>query len=224
MLYARGADLVAITHAAFIAFLLVGGFLAWRWPRLVWAHLPSVVLTAMVFAFGAYEKQDDTRPLNTFRSNAGGEPVGGNITRVLTSDLSALSSFVSTNFKYDTGAFDNVPRLTPGKPWMLKGDYNVNSANKVTFRYNQLASSTDVNQSGSSSIGTSRQTLTTNFLTFANSNYQILENLKSGVGEWNSVFGTFTNNLLIGHTWDMYGQMAVYLRLNGLVPPASQRP
>jgi uncharacterized damage-inducible protein DinB len=28
---------------------------------------------------------------------------------------------------------------------------------------------------------------------------------------------------VIGHTWDIYGQMAVYLRLNGLVPPASQR-
>lgn len=29
---------------------------------------------------------------------------------------------------------------------------------------------------------------------------------------------------LIGHTWDIYGQMAVYLRLNGVVPPASIRP
>ena len=29
---------------------------------------------------------------------------------------------------------------------------------------------------------------------------------------------------LLGHTWDIYGQMAVYLRLNGLVPPASERP
>jgi uncharacterized damage-inducible protein DinB len=28
---------------------------------------------------------------------------------------------------------------------------------------------------------------------------------------------------LLGHTMDIYGQMAVYLRLNGLVPPASQR-
>ena len=26
-----------------------------------------------------------------------------------------------------------------------------------------------------------------------------------------------------GHTWDIYGQMAVYLRLNGRVPPASQK-
>ncbi len=29
---------------------------------------------------------------------------------------------------------------------------------------------------------------------------------------------------LLGHTWDTYGQMVVYLRLNGHVPPASQRP
>jgi uncharacterized damage-inducible protein DinB len=29
---------------------------------------------------------------------------------------------------------------------------------------------------------------------------------------------------LIGHTWDIYGQMVAYLRLNGGVPPASQRP
>ena len=29
---------------------------------------------------------------------------------------------------------------------------------------------------------------------------------------------------LIGHTQDTYGQMVVYLRLNGVTPPASQRP
>ena len=31
-------------------------------------------------------------------------------------------------------------------------------------------------------------------------------------------------SFLLGHTWDIYGQMAVYLRLNGLVPPASATP
>jgi len=29
---------------------------------------------------------------------------------------------------------------------------------------------------------------------------------------------------LSGHAWDVYGQLAVYLRLSGLTPPASQRP
>jgi uncharacterized damage-inducible protein DinB len=31
-------------------------------------------------------------------------------------------------------------------------------------------------------------------------------------------------SFLMGHTWDIYGQLVVYLRLNGGVPPASQRP
>ena len=84
---------------------------------------------------------------------------------------------------------------------MIKGNYNVNNANKVTFRYNQLDSSTDVNQNGSGALGTARQTLTTSFLTFANSNYSILENIKSGVGEWTSVFGTVTNDLIVGYTF-----------------------
>ena len=164
----------------------------------VWAGGP--IVKNKLFAFGAFEKQEDTRPLTTFTSNPGGAPVAGNTTRVNASDLSALSSFLSSKFSYDTGPFDNIPKVTPAKPWMLKGDYNVNSANKVTFRYNQLDSSSPINQSGSSSLGTSRPTLTTNFLTFQNSNYAILENLKSGVGEWNSVFGNMTNNLLVGYT------------------------
>lgn len=53
MLYERSADLVAITHVAFIAFLFVGGYAAWRFPRLLWVHIPAVVFTAAIFAFGA---------------------------------------------------------------------------------------------------------------------------------------------------------------------------
>ena len=44
----------------------------------------------------------------------------------------------------------------------------------------------------------------------------------------NQFLGTSTRArviyFLLGHTWDIYGQMAVYLRLNGVVPPRSQRP
>ena len=165
----------------------------------VWAGGP--IMKNKLFAFGSFEKYEDTRPLTTFTSNPGGVTPGGNTTRVLASELSTLSTFLSARFNYDTGPFDNIPKTTPAKPWMLKADYNVNSANKVTFRYNQLASSSPTPQNGSSALGTvGRPTGSTNFLSYANSNYAILENLKSGVGEWNSVFGNMTNNLLIGYT------------------------
>src|SRR5262249_10457409 len=120
----------------------------------------------------------------------------------LTSDLTTLSNFLQKNFNYDPGPFDNVPKITPAKPWMIKGNYNLSATQKVSFRYNQLDSSTGVLQSGSSSLGTSRQTNTSNFLNFANSNYQILENIKSGIGEWNAVWGNVTNDLIVGDTYN----------------------
>jgi hypothetical protein len=33
------ADLMVGLHFAFLAYLIVGGFLAWRWPRTIWLHL-----------------------------------------------------------------------------------------------------------------------------------------------------------------------------------------
>lgn len=159
------------------------------------------IIKSKLFFFESYEKQEDTRPLTTYLANPGGVAAGGNITRVLASDLNAISSFLSQNFKYDTGPYEGISKKTPGKPFLMKFDYNINGANKVTFRYNQLDSVTPVNLSSSSSLGNGRQTFSTNFLNFANSNYSILENIKSGIGEWNTIFkSTLANNLIIGYT------------------------
>src|SRR5206468_2775438 len=108
-----------------------------------------------LFFFESFDSQNDTRPLTTFTSNPGGVAVGGNTTRVLASDMTALSNYLLTNFKYDTGPFDGIQQVTPGKPWIIKLNYNINNANKFNFRYNRLTSSTDKNQSGSASLGTS---------------------------------------------------------------------
>lgn len=72
---AFAADLVVTAHAAFIAFLLVGGFLAWRWPRLAWAHVPAVVGTAVVFALGSDCPLTDLE--KHFRRQAGERPYRG---------------------------------------------------------------------------------------------------------------------------------------------------
>lgn len=43
MLYRWLADAVVVVHGAFILFVVVGGLLLLRWPRLAWLHLPAVV-------------------------------------------------------------------------------------------------------------------------------------------------------------------------------------
>jgi len=46
--YRAGADLVVVVHLLVIGFVVGGVFLAWRWPRIIWAHIPAVVYGALV--------------------------------------------------------------------------------------------------------------------------------------------------------------------------------
>jgi hypothetical protein len=154
-----------------------------------------------LFAFGNFEDGEESRPLTTFRANSGGEPVVGNVTRVQASDLTGLSSFLQQNFNYETGPFQDYPDLTPERRFLLRNDLNINNNNKLSFRYNHLDSSTDVSVSSSSSLLRGRRTFSTDFLGYQSSNYQILENIRSGIGEWTSILGsTMSNSLILGYT------------------------
>jgi Protein of Unknown function (DUF2784) len=45
------ADAVAVLHFAFLAFVVLGGFLAWRWPWVIWAHLVAAGWGALITVF-----------------------------------------------------------------------------------------------------------------------------------------------------------------------------
>jgi hypothetical protein len=48
MIFRFLADTVALFHGAFVVFVVVGGFLALRWHRLAWVHLPAAVWGAWI--------------------------------------------------------------------------------------------------------------------------------------------------------------------------------
>lgn len=52
MTYRLLADLVLLLHAAFVAFVMLGGLLALRWPRAAWLHLPLVAWGAGIEFLG----------------------------------------------------------------------------------------------------------------------------------------------------------------------------
>ena len=107
-----------------------------------------------------------------------------------------LSAFLKSSFDYDTGSFEPATDNTPQKRCMLRSDLNINNSNKFSFNYVQLDSSSDNILSGSTSAGIGRRTVGTDFMNYRNSNYAILENRKTGTGEWNSVIGSTMSNTL----------------------------
>src|SRR6476469_7349534 len=43
MIYRFLADLVVVVHGLFVAFVMLGAFLALRWRWLVWLHIPALI-------------------------------------------------------------------------------------------------------------------------------------------------------------------------------------
>jgi hypothetical protein len=159
------------------------------------------ILRDKLFFFVNYENDGLKAPGTTFRSNTGAEQVGGNITRVLQSDLTTLSDYLSTNFNYDTGPFEGYDHETPATRFLAKVEYNLGTRNKISMRYSQLDSDTDVLVSNSSSLGNGTRRSNTTGLNFQNSNYKILENIRSFAGELNTVVGSnMANNLILGYS------------------------
>lgn len=52
MLPRLAADVLVLAHLAFILFVITGGFLAWRWRRLAWVHIPCAAWGAVVEFMG----------------------------------------------------------------------------------------------------------------------------------------------------------------------------
>jgi hypothetical protein len=165
-----------------------------------WAGGP--IVRNKVFFFGNFEDESLTRPGTVFSANSGGQAAAGSVTRVLGSDLQRVASLLQNSFDYEAGPYEGYDFATPARRYLIKGDYNVNASNKVTFRYTQLDSNTDVIMSNSSSLGFGNRNTNLFSMSFDNSNYRILENIKSGIGEWNSVIGSsMSNSLIVGYNY-----------------------
>ncbi|MGH7493429.1 MAG: TonB-dependent receptor [bacterium] len=164
-------------------------------------RLGGPIIKNKLFFFGSFEDDEVTSPGTDYTANSGTEPQTGTKTRVLASDLNQLGSFLTSTFAYQTGGYQGYDFKTPAKRIIAKLDFNLDSQNKLSVRYNHLDSNTDQLVSNSSSLGFGNRRTNNNALNFQNSNYIILENIRSIVGEWNSILGdNKSNNLLVGYS------------------------
>ena len=52
MLFRLLADMTVMVHFFFIIFVVIGGWLAWRWRPIIWFHLPAVTWAVVIEFFG----------------------------------------------------------------------------------------------------------------------------------------------------------------------------
>lgn len=68
------ADVVVGVHYAFLAYLVVGGFIAWRWRKTIWVHAGAAVWGILIIVTKV--PCPLTALQNQFRENAGMHSMG----------------------------------------------------------------------------------------------------------------------------------------------------
>jgi len=98
--------------------------------------------------------------------------------------LDSLSAFLDSAYHYGTGGYAGYNMLTKSDKGVVRFDWNINDKHKLSVRGNFLTSNRDVQISNSNSIGGPR--FGTTSISFANSNYEIHNDIYGVIAQLNS--------------------------------------
>ena len=156
------------------------------------------------FVSGERERRTDP-PSGNFTASADGRQADGtSVSQVSEGQLNTLSSFLNTNYGYNTGPYQNFSQRQNSDKLTVKLDWNINANHRFNVKYNLLRSVADIPPSNSGSLtnqGATGRQGTAFGLPFLAAYYEINNNLDSYIAELNSTFGArFSNNMTAGYT------------------------
>ncbi len=162
-------------------------------------RLGGPIIKNKLFYFVNAEAERRSDPGVAFKSNDNNGSTDANETRVLKSDLDALSTFLQTKFNYNPGVYEGYSLKTYSNKALGKIDWNINDVHKLSFRVNYLRSYRDVPVSNSGGFNGRRDNLFA--MNFSNNNYRINNDIYSAIAEINSNFSNrMSNNIIFGYT------------------------
>ncbi|MFD2569689.1 carboxypeptidase regulatory-like domain-containing protein [Spirosoma soli] len=172
-------------------------------------RLGGPIIKNKLFFFVNAEQEQRSTPAVLF-------PVGGSDANGVpfqqtqaAADLERLQTFLTTTgtnkpWTFDPGTLNPFDALNKSTKFLVKIDWNISDKHKLTIRYNQLNSFSDVppSNSGSNQVNppSGRQN-NVNTIPFSKTWYRINNNLKSVIAELNSTFSNkYANNLQLGYS------------------------
>ncbi|HEX7903245.1 MAG TPA: TonB-dependent receptor [Chitinophagaceae bacterium] len=151
-----------------------------------------------LFYFLSFETEQRTDGASSYVAQNAGNTGKTNTSRVLESDLVAVSTILKNRFQYETGPYQGFTHDQTNYKWLAKLDWNINQVHKLSFTYNGLDAKKD-KPAHPSAIGRRGPDYTT--LQFRNSGYEIVNKLNSFGAELKSNFkGNSANKLRMVYT------------------------
>ncbi len=146
-----------------------------------------------LFYFLSFETEQRSDEASSYVAQNASNVGKTNTSRVLESDLQAVSSILKTRFNYETGPYQGFTHDQTNYKWLAKIDWNISQVHKLAFTYNGLDASKD-KPAHPSAIGRRGPDFTT--LQFRNSGYEIVNKLNSFGAELKSNFKSGNANKL----------------------------
>lgn len=148
---------------------------------------PIIKNKLFFFANAEIERRDDAG--SNFVANTGSN-TGSNVSRVLASDLNAVSSALA-GIGYETGPYEGYTHETNNIKGIFKLDWTINDKHSLTATYNFLDAERDLN---AHPLAIQRRGPSLTTLQFDNAGYQINNQIQSGIIELKSIFSNSVSN------------------------------
>jgi len=168
--------------------------------KIVGARIGGAIVKNKLFFFVSAEKEDRDAPGIVWKAARPGSTADANTSRTLAADLDAVSSFLRTNYGYETGPYENLGNFqTANKKILGRLDWNINSKHTASFKYNYSKTDDDQLLNGTSAPNprSASNRWSNNSMSYENSNYANTNQLSAYAFELKSNFNSKLSNQLI---------------------------
>ena len=163
-------------------------------------RIGAPIIKNKLFFFGNFETITSLSPATTWTATGPGS--GTQISQPTTADLDAVSNLLLANYGYVTGPYQNFDSQKASKKFLVRLDWNVNDNNKLSLRYVQHDSNSDIPISNSNSLGFGNRRDNQFSMSYQNSGYVQKDNTRSIVLELDSKLSKrWSNNFSAGYDY-----------------------
>jgi len=164
------------------------------------ASLGLPIIKNKLFFFGNIEYEKSPQQVVIWRASKDGVSDNKTISRTTESDLQKVSDHLKTKYGYNTGSYKDFPAEETNLKYLLRLDWNISNAHKLSLRYNHTKNRGWFPPNGNSAdVNTRSNAMRVSALSmsFANSMYSQDNIVNSVTAELNSRFSpTMSNQLL----------------------------